>query len=254
MDTINDPFSLAGKRILVTGASSGIGRQTAISCSEMGAHLVITGRDQNRLEETAAALMGSGHQAIAADLTKVDDLERVVEAAGSVHGVVHAAGVSRLVPLRMVTPSYLESTFASNTFAPILLTKNLLAKKRIAPGGSVVFISALAMHTGPMASGIYAASKAALMGAMRVLGREVVKQGIRSNSISPGYVRTPLLDGLSQGGAQMDAVSDMAPLGIGEPEDIANAAIYFLSDASRWVTRNHFIIDGGLTASSDIFA
>lgn len=254
MNTHSDPFSLAGKRILVTGASSGIGRQTAISCADMGAQLVITGRDQARLEATATALAGTGHTLVAADLTQSADQERLLEATGVVHGVVHAAGVSRLVPMRMVTPAYLESTFASNTFAPMLLTKGLLAKKRIAAGGSVVFISALAMHTGPMASSVYAASKGALMGAMRVLGREVVKQGIRANSISPGYVRTPLLDGLSQGGADMDAVSGMAPLGLGEPEDIANAVIYFLSDASRWVTRNHFTVDGGLTASSDIFA
>ena len=254
MDAANDPFSLEGKRILVTGASSGIGRQTAISCAEMGAQLVITGRDQDRLDATLATLAGTGHTQVVADLTQGADLNRVLDAVGMVHGVVHAAGVSRLVPLRMVTSAYLESTFASNTFAPILLTKGLQAKKHIAPGGSVVFITALAMHTGPMASSVYAASKGALMGAMRVLGREVVKQGIRANSISPGYVRTPLLDGLSQGGAQMDAVSGMAPLGIGEPEDIAHAVVYFLSDASRWVTRNHFIIDGGLTASSDIFA
>lgn len=255
MDTTQtDPFSLAGKSILVTGASSGIGRQSAISCSEMGAKLIITGRNQERLEETAQLLSGTGHISITADITEPLDIDRILDATKQVDGVVHAAGVSRLVPLRMVTPSYLQSTFASNTFAPILLTKSLLAKKRIVEGGSVVFISALAMHTGPMASGVYAASKGALMGAMRVLGREVIKQGIRANSISPGYVRTPLLDGLSQSGAQMDNVSGMAPLGLGEPEDIANAVVYFLSDASRWVTRNHFIIDGGLTASSDIFA
>lgn len=215
---------------------------------------MITGRDQVRLEATATALSGTGHTIVSADLTQGEDQERVLDAAGVVHGVVLASGISRLVPMRMVTPTYLEGTFASNTFAPMLLTKGLLAKKSIAAGGSVVFISALAMHTGPMASSVYSASKGALMGAMRVLGREVVKQGIRANSISPGYVRTPLLDGLSQGGAQMDAVSGMAPLGLGEPEDVANAVIYFLSDASRWVTRNHFIVDGGLTTSSDIFA
>ncbi len=158
-----------------------------------------------------------------------------------------------MVPLRMLKPAHLDEMFSNNTYAPILLTKALLAKRQILPQGSIVFISALASHTGPMASATYAASKGALLGAMRVLGREVVKQGIRANCIVPGYVRTPLLDGLAQSGGNMQELMHMAPLGLGEPEDIANAAIFFLSQASRWVTRNYFILDGGLTVPSDIY-
>lgn len=249
-----DPFSLAGKRILVTGASSGIGRQIAISCAAQGAQLVITGRDGARLAATCDALQGEGHQFIVADLSIAADLDALVTAAGVVHGVVHAAGISKLVPFRMVSEAHLEDIFACNTFAPILLTKGLLAKKRIAPHGSIVFITSVASHIGPMASAAYAASKAALLGAVRSLGQEVAKQGIRANCIAPGYVRTPLLDGLSQGGANMGGLLELAPLGLGEPEDVAYAAVFYLSDASRWLTRNYFVVDGGLTIPMDIYA
>lgn len=254
MDATPDPFSLTGKRILITGASSGIGRQTAISCAEMGAQLVITGRDQGRLEATAALLPGTGHTAIVADLTQAAGQQRVLEETGLLHGVVHAAGISRLVPLRMINQAHLDDIFASNTYAPMLLTKGLLAKKHIAQGGSIVFIASVASHVGPMASSAYAASKAALLGVVRSLGQEVAKQGIRANCIAPGYVRTPLLDALGQGGGNMADLYELAPLGMGEPEDVAHAAVFFLSDASRWMTRNYFVVDGGLTIPMDIYA
>ncbi|MGE8398598.1 MAG: SDR family NAD(P)-dependent oxidoreductase [Burkholderiales bacterium] len=249
-----DPFSLAGKRILVTGASSGIGRQIAISCAEQGAELVITGRHAQRLAQTAQALKGGSHQCISADLSDATDLERVISEAGVVNGVVHAAGISKLVPFRMVSKAHLDEIFSSNTYAPILLTKGLLAKKRIQPQGSIVFITSVGSHIGPMATAAYAASKAALLGAVRTLGQEVAKQGIRANCIAPGYVRTPLLDGLSQSGGNMEDLLELAPLGLGEPQDVAYAAVFYLSDASRWITRNYFIIDGGLTIPMDIYA
>lgn len=249
-----DPFSLAGKRVLITGASSGIGRQTAITCSQMGARLLITGRSPERLQETAALLEGDGHLALEADLTVQADLDRLVDQAGVVDGIVHAAGIVRLVPMRMINQNQLDETFGSNVFAPMLLTKGLLAKKKIAPQGSIVFISAVASHVGPMASATYSASKGALLGAMRTLALEVSKQGIRANCIAPGYVRSPMLETLGQVSGKMEEHVTQTPLGVGEPEDVAHAAVFYLSDASRWVTRNYFIIDGGLTAQMDVFA
>lgn len=249
-----DPFSLEGKRVLVTGASSGIGRQIAIACSQMGASVVITGRHSERLDETARALQGDGHLSIVADLTQDVDTDRLVAQAANLNGVVHAAGVARLAPFRMISRAQLNEQFSANTFAPILLTKGLLAKKRIEPNGSIVFISAIASHMGPAATGVYSATKGALLGAMRSLGLEVAKQGLRANCIAPNYVRTPMLDGLSQGGGGFDDGLNQTPLGIGEPEDVAYAAVFFLSDASRWITRNYFIIDGGLTTAADIYA
>lgn len=254
MNTNSDPFSLAGKRILVTGASSGIGRQTAISCAEMGAQLVITGRNQERLAATYEALAGEGHLFLSADLTKAEDISAVVALAGEIDGIVHAAGISKLVPLRMLKQAHLDEMFAHNTYAPILLTKELLAKRKIRTNGSIVFISALASHVGPLASSAYSASKAALLGVMRSLGLEVAKQGIRANCIAPGYVRTPMLDTLATGGVDTEGYANLAPLGMGEPEDVALAAVFYLSDASRWITRNYFIVDGGLTVSMDVFA
>ena len=249
-----DPFSLAGKRILVTGASSGIGRQTAISCAQMGAQLVISGRNAERLAATFAKLDGEGHAQIVADLSVQEHIDHLVGEAGIVDGVVHAAGISKLAPFRLISRTQLDEIFSGNVYAPMLLTKGLLAKKRIAANGSIVFVSALASHVGPLASGVYSASKAALLGAMRTLGLEVVKQGIRANCIAPGYVCTPMLDSLNQGGGSINEHAKLTPLGLGEPEDIAHTAVFFLSDASRWITRNYFIVDGGLTVPMDIYA
>ncbi|WP_230348452.1 SDR family oxidoreductase [Methylobacillus methanolivorans] len=251
---MQDPFSLTGKRVLVTGASSGIGKQIAITCSQMGAELVITGRNQDRLQATAASLHGEGHTVLPADLSQQEDIDMLAQQAGVLNGLVHAAGMSRLVPFRLMNKAHLGEIFDSNTFAPLLLTKALLAKKRIAANGSILFIAALSSHSGALATSAYAASKSALLGAMRSLALEVAKQGTRANCLSPGYVRTPMLEGLGQGGGNMDALFDLTPLGMGEPEDVAYASVFYLSDASRWITRNYFILDGGLSTPMDIYA
>jgi NAD(P)-dependent dehydrogenase (short-subunit alcohol dehydrogenase family) len=249
-----DPFSLVGKRILVTGASSGIGRQIAITCAELGAHVVCIGRDSNRLASTLAELKGHGHNQIQANLAANAEVERIAAECGPVNGVVLAAGIAKLVPLRMIGKAHIEETFNINTYAPLLLTRAMLAKRRIVENGSIVFISSVASHIGPIASAAYAASKAALLGMMRTIGQEVAKHKIRANCIAPGYVRTPLLESLNQSGASIDELVTLAPLGLGEPEDVAHATAFFLSDASRWITRNHFVIDGGLTIPMDIYA
>ncbi|UYK82961.1 SDR family oxidoreductase [Xanthomonas sacchari] len=254
MSPVTDPFSLEGKRILVTGASSGIGRQVALCCAQMGAQVLITGRDQGRLASTLNDMPAGGHTSIQADLDRQEDIDRLVAECGLLHGVVNAAGISRLVPVRLINRSHLEDTFSSNTFAPTLLTRGLLARKRIAAGGSLVFISSVASHIGPMASSAYASSKSALLGMVRSLAQEVGKHGIRANCIAPGYVRTPLLEGLQGSGGNMEGLFKLTPLDMGEPEDVAYAAVFFLADASRWITRNYFIVDGGLTVPMDIYA
>ncbi|KLD70705.1 SDR family NAD(P)-dependent oxidoreductase [Xanthomonas pisi] len=250
----NDPFSLQGKRILVTGASSGIGRQIALSCAEMGAQLVISGRNEGRLAETFATLEGTGHEHVIANLDKQEDIDHLVASVGVLDGVAHAAGIARLAPFRMINRAQLDETFASNVYAPLLLTRGLLAKKRINTRGSILFISAVGSHIGPVATAAYSSSKAALLGAMRTLALEVAKHGMRANCIVPGYVRTPMLDGLKQSGGNIDEHAKLTPLGLGEPEDVAYAAVFYLSDASRWVTRNYFLVDGGLTVPMDIYA
>lgn len=250
--TVFNPFSLEGKRILVTGASSGIGRQTAISCALMGATVIIVGRNLLRLEETFAVLDNTKHIIIQADLQNPEDITKIATKAGILHGLVHAAGVMKLVPFRMMNQKHLDEIFGLNVYAPLLLTKAFLAKKQITKEGSIVFISAVASDIGPVATAAYSASKAALLGAMRSLSLEVVKQGIRANIISPGYVRTPMLDQLTLNGSEVKTLTDLAPLGVGNPVDIANAAIFYLSQASRWVTRAEFVVDGGLTISMNV--
>lgn len=249
-----DDFSLEGKRILVTGASSGIGRQIAITCDQMGAQLVLSGRHDERLKETFSNLSGSGHSTVVADLTQKADVDQLVAQTGIVNGVVHAAGISKLVPFRLITQEHLEDMFGSNTFAPILLTKALLSKKQIAAGGAIVFIASVASHVGPMASSAYASSKSALLGMVRSLGLEVAKQKIRANCIAPGYVQTPLLESLQGSGGNLESLFDLTPLGMGTPEDIANTAVFMLADASRWITRDYLIVDGGLSVPMDIYA
>lgn len=244
-----DPFSLAGKRILVTGASSGIGRQVAISCASMQAEVVISGRDEPRLQETLAQLDGGGHAAVTADLTAAVDRARLADAADKVHGIAHCAGISAIVPFRMISEKHLDELLDVNFRSPVLLTQRMVAKKQVVAGGSIVFISSSAVHIGTPVTSMYAASKAALIPAARSLATEIgARQQIRVNCITPGYTRTPMLDRLNDGATSIEANYDLAPLGIGEPVDVANAVVFFLSDASRWVTRTTFQVDGGLTS------
>jgi NAD(P)-dependent dehydrogenase (short-subunit alcohol dehydrogenase family) len=247
-----NPFSLEGRRILVTGASSGIGRQVAISCAQMGASVVLTGRNAVRLEETRAQLVGDAHRLITADLAEADAVDRVVASVGELNGVVHSAGIAKLAPFRMLSDKHLDDVLGINLRAPLLLTRALLAKRTLQPGSSIVFVGAIASEIGPVATAAYAASKAALLAAARSLAQEVAKQQIRANVISPGYVRTPLLEELGRTGARIDDLLEHVPLGLGEPEDVANTVVFLLSDASRWMTRSLVIVDGGLTARLSI--
>jgi NAD(P)-dependent dehydrogenase (short-subunit alcohol dehydrogenase family) len=242
-----DPFSLDGKRILVTGASSGLGRAIAIGCSQRGATIVATGRDELRLSETMGALCGIGHISICADLNKAEDRDQVTLLAGSIHGLVHAAGIAALAPVRQASAAHIEAQMGTNFVSPMLLTQNLLQRNAIQAGGAILFISSIAAHVGVRGVGAYSATKAALEAAARCLSMEVAKKNIRVNCLAPGEVRTPLFD------ASMNTTGNLAgtlasyPLGLGLPEDVANAAIFFLSPASRWVTGTTLILDGGHT-------
>ena len=242
-----DPFSLDGKRILVTGASSGLGKAIAIACSQRGAKIVATGRDEIRLQETIAALDGTGHIGVHADLISVADRERLALAVGTVDGVVHSAGISRLSPIRMATERHVQEIWQINYEAPVLLTQRLLAKGQIANDGSIVFLASIAAYIGVPAVGVYSGTKAALIATMRCLAMEVAKRRIRVNALAPALVDTPLLGGTGSAEGWVDAQRPAYPLGIGDPRDVANAAIFFLSPASRWITGTTLIMDGGLT-------
>ncbi|MDP4075704.1 SDR family NAD(P)-dependent oxidoreductase [Acidovorax sp. A1169] len=240
-----DAFSLEGRVILVTGASSGIGAATAQLCAQLGARLVINGRDQDRLSAVHAALAGKDHTAIAGDLSRAETREALMEASPGYDGLASCAGIAALVPLRMANEAHLEKMLSVNYLAPILLTQRLLYKKRIRNGASLVYVTALSANAAPQAAAGYAASKAALEAASRTLALEQAKLRIRSNCVAPGYVETPMLQGLGAL-AGMDDKIDLTPLGRLVPADIASSICYLLSDASRWITRTTLTVDGGL--------
>lgn len=248
-----NPFSLTGKRILVSGASSGLGKAIALSCARMGGELIVTGRDPQRLEATLSELQAISqlpHQAVLADLTVAAERDALVAAlTASLQGVVHSAGISRLCPARMVTEAHLREVQSTNVDAPVLLTQALLKRNLVAADGAILFIASIAAHIGVAGVGAYSASKAALIAYSRCLAMEVIKRRIRVNCLSPALVDTPLLDATAQVVGSLETERNNYPLGFGQPDDVANAAIFLLSGASRWITGTSLVMDGGLTIS-----
>ena len=244
-----NPFSLEGKTILVTGASSGIGQATAIECSKMGAKLVITGRNVERLQQTFDQLSGDGHRQVIAELTKDDDVKRMVEECPELNGIVLCAGKGITLPLNFATREKFDSIFNVNFFAPIELLRIFLKKKKIDKSSSVVFVSSIGGNFNfNVGNGIYGSSKAALNSCMKFLAKELAAKKIRVNSVNPGMVNTKLIQGGSISDEQKKADMELYPLKrYGEPEEIAHGIIYLLSDASSWVTGHSLVIDGGVT-------
>ncbi len=248
-----NPFTLAGKRILVTGATSGLGQAIALTCAKMGAEIIGAGRNEERIERTAESLRAisdAPHIMIKADLTDQEGRDAVLSAlAGPVNGIAHCAGISRLCPIRMINEAHLREVQTINVDAPMLLTQGLLQRNLIAAGGSILFIASIAAHIGVRGVAAYSGTKAALIAMTRCLAMEVVKRRIRANCLSPGLVETPLLEATSEMTGSLNEVRKDYPLDFGKPEDIANAAVFMLSDASRWITGTTLIMDGGLTIS-----
>jgi NAD(P)-dependent dehydrogenase (short-subunit alcohol dehydrogenase family) len=242
-----DPFSLVGKTILVTGASSGIGRQVAISCAERGAKLVISGRNPDRLNETLTSLSGVDHRAQVADLTKQSDIDALANATNSIDGLFFSAGIAVLAPFRMITIEHIRKLMQIDFEAPILVAQSLLKKKLIREGGTIVFNTSAAAHISPVGSAIYSGAKAAVNAAARSLALEAARSKIRVNCLQLGYVETGMLADLSKAGMNIEEMTGQAPLGLGTVSDAANAAIFLLSDASRWVSRSIFTADGGMS-------
>lgn len=242
---MNNPFSLSGKTILVTGASSGIGRGIAVACAGMGAQLILTGRNITRLQETLSALEGEGHSYIVADLTNAQERTALVEQLPALHGVVHCAGVGSRVPCKMLTQEDIDHVLKPNTEAPMLLQAELLAEKKLQKGASVVIIASAAANMPVAGNAVYSASKAAMVAYAKCLAQELAPRQIRVNSISPTMVWTDLaLVGASA--EQLTEAEKQYPLKrYGQPQDIAHLAVYMLSDASQWMTGSDVQITGG---------
>jgi NAD(P)-dependent dehydrogenase (short-subunit alcohol dehydrogenase family) len=243
-----NPYSLEGKTILITGASSGIGRRTAIECSKMGATLIITGRNKERLNETLANLEGEGHLTFAGDMTENSTMEALMEQLPPLNGVFFCAGVTDTTPAKFIDEEKIERVFSINIKSPMLLTKWLVKKKKIQAGASLVYMSSYGAEVVTPGLGIYAASKGAVNSFMRTIATELSARKARANSIMAMMVQTELINTLGSLSKE-DIEKDEAkyPLGYGKPEDIAFAVIYLLSDASKWVTGSIIKMDGGST-------
>lgn len=242
-----NPYSLEDKTILITGASSGIGKATAIACSKMGAHVVITARNAGRLQETFNELEGDGHLQIIAELTNEDDLKNIVEEVPQLDGFVNNAGIGNKTPINFIKHSALQNILDVNTIAPIMLTKMLLKKKKLQKGSSMVLTSSISgVCSVDIGNTLYSVSKSAIDGFMKNAAKELAEKGIRVNSVNPGMVDTPINDYSNVTEEQMQADLLRYPLKRhGKPEEIAYAIIYLLSDAAAWVTGTTLKIDGG---------
>lgn len=243
-----NPFSLAGKTILITGASSGIGKKTAIECAMMGATLIICGRNEERLNDTLSKLEGIGHHKFVGELTNDSNLLSLVEEMPSLDGVFFCAGVPDRTLTKFIDHDKIERVFSINIESPMLLTKWLVRKKKLNANASLVYMSSMGAEEVTKGLGIYAASKAALNSFMRSVANELSARKIRANSIMPMMVQTELVESITTLSKE-DIAKDEAkyPLGYGKPEDIAYAVIYLLSDASKWVTGSILKMDGGST-------
>ena len=238
-----NPYSLSGKTVLVTGASSGIGRATAIECSRLGATVVVTGRDEARLGETMAALTGEGHVSILADLTKAEDVARLVSELPQIDGFVCNAGITRRRPVSYVKEEELHEVFETNTFAAFTLTKAIMKAKKMNRGGSMIFLSSMAARLVTPGNAMYAASKAAVESFARSCAQEFAPMQIRANAILPGMVDTTLS---KQGALSAEMIErdkqNYLLKRYGKPEEIAWAIIYLLSDASAWTSGTSMMV------------
>lgn len=243
-----NPYSLEGKTILVTGASSGIGRASAIECSKMGARLIITGRNKERLGQTCAQLdttFGANHQMLVADLTDETSISSLEEHIDGLDGLVNNAGVNRVKPVTFIKQEDLDYVFQSNTWAAVNLTRMLCKKKKLRKNSSIVFTSSVSAFFNAPGRALYAGSKAALTAFMRSFAIELADKGIRANAVHPGLVETKLIaENLTE--EELKNNLKEYPLNrLGKTEDVAWAIIYLLSDASSWVTGTSMIVDGG---------
>lgn len=242
-----NPFSLQNKNILVTGASSGIGQAIAIECSRLGANVIATGRNENRLKETIFSMDKGGHKYVIADISKEEEIDKVVKECSELDGVVHAAGIGDRTLLSMVKKNNIAKIMSVNFEAPVLLQKALIKKKKMSNEASIIFIASRAAQVPTVGNGLYAASKAALISYAKVLAIELADRKIRVNCIAPAMVWTELVkrDQEILGIDYHEKEKEYPLKRYGQPVDIAYLAVYMLSNASSWMTGSCVDITGG---------
>ncbi|HET6386784.1 MAG TPA: SDR family oxidoreductase [Armatimonadota bacterium] len=255
MGDIVNPMDLRGRNVIVTGASSGLGREISIVLADLGARLVLVGRNIERLSETSRSLAGEGHVIEALDLTSVDELpawmKDVSARIGPLNGVVHAAGAQITLPLRDLRREHIESLMTIHATASLFLAKAFRQPGVGAAGGSIVFIASVRALVGDAGIAAYAASKGAVLALTKSLAIELARQRIRVNCIAAAYVSTELMADAAErsvGAEALTALERAHPLGFGTPRDVANSAAFLLSDTGRWITGSTLVVDGGFTA------
>lgn len=248
------PLDLQGRRFLVTGAASGIGLATALLLSRLGGKLVAVDSNEEGLKRAIASFQGEGHEAKCWDLRTVEQIPSwLLETAsgGPLSGLVHAAGLSCIQPVRLLDPSCYHDALLVNTEAALALARGFHHKKVVdATGGSIVFLGSVMSLVGSPGAAAYGMTKGAVVGLVKSLSLEFAAKAIRVNCVAPGFVKTPMFDRLAarweaEQRAQVEAAH---PLGLGEPQDVANAIAFLLADTGRWITGSVMVVDGGYTA------
>ena len=240
----NNIFDVSSKTILVTGASSGIGKAIAKKLVQCGANVILTGRNSEKLQLVVDEIGTNVLYYLAIDVNDDVQLESLVKSMPNVDGVVFCAGIAEYIPSKILNKSKLQNTLDTNFISQTQLTRLLLKFKKLKSNSSLLYISSLAAKQGVIATAAYSASKAALSAYMRVIASELAQNGIRSNALCPGIISTDMGDSITNLNPD---IASKYPLGLGTTDDVANTSIFFLSDASRWITGAELIMDGGLT-------
>lgn len=244
-------IDLSGKKIMITGASSGIGREIAILASQLGSQVFLVGRNNDKLEDTMSRLEGVNHDYISYDLNKLDEIEKIFEKGIGYNqkkfdGLVYSAGISKVIPLNSISYKNMNEIMNINFYSFIMMVK-LFSKKKYSCSGSIVSLSSTAAIIPERCQTIYASSKAALNSATSTLAIELNEKKIRINTIIAGYTDTPMtrvvIDEMSL--EHHNKLAQRQLLGICQPEDIANMAMFLLSDASKAITGRNVFVDGG---------
>ena len=246
-----EAYSLTGKRILITGASSGIGRACAISAASLGATVVLTGRRQVALNETLANCIGVGHKAISGNISSPEFVKTLVEQAGRLDGFVHAAGVGPMCPIGMLTAEHVNEVMLTNYYSFLELMKYYSKNKYRNANLSVVAISSVSASSGWGGGVVYCGSKGALSSSVRALAMELAPKGVRVNAVCPSNIRTPLYEAGASDMNDETALKELLkkqPLGLGEPEQVAWPVCFLLSDAASFITGVNLPVDGGYLA------
>ncbi len=244
-------ISLKNKTILITGASSGIGKATAFICNELGAHVILTSRREDELKEICNQLKDNS-SFVVADLTQENEIEKLVASICNLDGIVHCAGIVKPVPIKFIKKKHITEMFDVNFSSAVLLSSNLLSLKKINSNSSVVFVSSVSVNHPYTGGALYISSKGALEAFNKAFALEGSSKKIRSNIVAPALVKTKIWDEITESFTKEDIqkIENQYPLGLGEAEDVAKTIAFLLSDMSKWITGTTVTMDGGLLLNS----